>query len=179
MGMDLLRSGDWPEIVRRIQAGDKNVGAYLAERESRLNNFFGQFGPWQAALTQEGGQVVTAYTGGWEFNRFGPTVVGVFSAVWDTITPGIVTGTATTPVISVSLPPGFNQIAPSQGVGVGMSWFGNNNVLAYYNGGATFATDHIETFPADVAYTTPPTLDLTDIDQLTLLVSYRVPNVLV
>lgn len=178
MSMNLLNSAEWPDIVRRIRSGDPNIGAYLAERESRLNQFFGRYGPWQGELTQEGGQVVNTYTGGWELSRFGPQVIGVFSATWDTITPGVVTGTATTPVISVTLPQGFNVLAPSQAEGVGMSWFANDNVLSYYNGGVTFNGDHVETFPADVAYTTPPTLDLTDLTGLTLLVAYRIPDAL-
>lgn len=178
MATNSLRPEEWPGIVDRIRRGDPNIGAYLTDRERRFDQFFGGYSV-QGTITQAGGQTVTAYTGGWEFNRFGTRVIGVFSAIWDNITPGVVTGSATTPVISVSLPAGFDRLAAGQGRGVGMSWFSNNNILSYQTGGALFVTDHIETWPTNDPYTTPPTSDLTDFDELILLVSYRIPNVLI
>jgi hypothetical protein len=41
MTTDMLDSGDWPNIVQRIRDGDPTVGAHLAERERRFDNFFG------------------------------------------------------------------------------------------------------------------------------------------
>lgn len=178
LATNTLNPDEWPDIIRRIRSGDPSIGRYLAERERRFDNFFGQFKD-VPSLTQEGGQTVTAYTGGWEFARFGTRVIAVFSAIWDNITPGIVTGSATTPIISVSLPQGFNRLATGQGTHVGVSWFANDNVLSYQTGGVIFDTDHMETWPTDDPYTTPPTSDLADFNGILLFCSYRIPDVLV
>lgn len=43
MTTNILSPTDWPDLIRRIQAGDPSVGSAIAERERRFDNFFDNF----------------------------------------------------------------------------------------------------------------------------------------
>lgn len=176
MAAGIFRPEEWRGIVRRLINGEQEVAQQLVDRERRLDQFFGDF-IYTPTVSQTGGQVVAGngVVKG-EIVRFGNRVFLTVSGGWIS---SDVSGSATDPVISITLPDLLNDL---QGTGtsqfVGFSWF-ETLVLDYLTGGVTFTQNKLVTWPANSPYTTPPTYDLADFISFGLFATWRVDSVTV
>ncbi len=164
---------DWIQIVERIRSGDPGVGAYLANRERRQDNYFSEF-RYRPTITQSGGGSASYSTNTYaRIFRIGTLVFLQFNA---SITPFGVTGTD--PPIYFTLPQGYDQNAGPDLVGLCII---ETTLLGYEFGGVTFnsAQKRLESFPITDPYMSPPVTGLDIVSEIGLICNWTLPDGLV